>query len=245
MAIPQFRLPRATERSAVFGHTGSGKTHYSTFLLSHANWDKIPWIIVDYKLEPFFREIEQDNFHSVTHIGLDEKLPKKPGLYIVQPVPFDDEAVDQFFWRIWEKGKTGIFVDEGLNLPKPPRYRGYPAILSQGRTKRIPTITVSQKAYYVPQHVYSEADFITVFYLSDWRDRERIMEFTPLDLSKDLPEYHAYWHDVSKRANLVLKPLPDRDSILDTFHRRLGEQRGTTWNGSTSHGHPKTSLRFL
>ena len=128
-----------------------------------------------------------------------------------------------------------------------PRRGAFPALLTQGRSKKIPMIVVTQKPSWVSQFVFSEADFFSVFHLNDWRDRQRVMEFVPADLSNDLPEHYSHWHDVSKRLTLPLAPVPDRDSIVDRFKRRLeqSKSRGSVWNGFTSPGQSKTGSRWF
>ena len=242
---PILRLPNGSQRAAVMGHTGSGKTHLSMWLLSHANFHRQPWIIVDYKYDPFFRELGKEH-RAITEIDVRDKVPRRAGLYIMHPLPTEHDELNDFLMRVWSRERTGLFFDEGHMLPKAPRYPAVPTLLTQGRSKRIPIIMVTQKPSWVSQFAFSEADFFSVFHMNDWRDRQRVMEFVPVDLEHNLPERHSYWHDVAKQDTKVLRPLPDRATILGTFVRRLAAKTGVEkWSGSTLPGHPKTLSRWF
>lgn len=242
-----FRLPGVSHQVSVIGHNGSGKTHLSTWLLSHANWTARPWLIVDFKLEPLFHDIQRMGPGSLRELSLDSTVPRKPGLYIVRPRPNEKDHLDEFLWRIWARGKTGLYVDEAHMMPlHPTRHGAFQAILTQGRSKEIPRIVVTQKPSWVSPFVFSEANFYALFYLQDWRDKKRVLEFVPIPdkLEHDLPEYHSYWHDAGQRRTYTLHPVGDRDSILNRFRNRLAT-RGSKWNAFTSLGQSKTGLRWF
>jgi hypothetical protein len=242
---PSFRFPTGKQRVSVMGHTGSGKTHLSTWLLSHADWHRKPHVIVDFKYDDFFREIERSTYKGIEELQLTDKIPRKPGLYIVHPLPHETDELDEFLWKIWEKERTGVFVDEAHMMSHSPKHGAFRALLTQGRSKNIPMITVTQRPAWVSKFVFSEADYYSVFHLTDDTDKKRVMEFVPADLRKDLPEYHSYWHDVAKRKTNILTPVPDRATILARFQARLGEARQSKWNAFTSHGQSRTGSRWF
>lgn len=242
---PAFRLMNNTQRHSIIGRTGSGKSHFGVWLLSHMNWHKQPWVIIDFKGEELFDRIQHDNFKGMTELSLNQKVPRKPGLYIVRPMPHQHEELDKFLWNIHARERTGLFVDEAHMMPSPAqRYGAFSALLTQGRSKRVPIIVITQKPSWVSKFVFSEADFYSVFHLNDWKDKQRVMEFVPADLSNNLPEHHSYWHDVARNTTYSLRPLPDRDTILSRFQSRL-EGVNTRWNGFTSHGQSKIGSRWF
>ncbi len=116
-------------------------------------------------------------------------------------------------------------LDEGFMLPHRPPYRALNAIYTQGRSKNIPVITLSQRPSWLSRFAYSEADHIVYMRLNDRRDRKTISEFTPdtklwnLDLHQ--PKYHAKWYDVGQDESFQLLPAPSPDDILQTFEDRL------------------------
>lgn len=182
----------------------------------------MPWIVIDYKGDDLINSIPYAN-----DIGFGS-VPRKPGVHILHPQPGQDEEVENFLWGIYERGKTGLYVDEGFMMPKMPRYKAYPALIVQGRSKHIPMISLTQKPFYVPMPVLSEADFHSVFHLTDDKDKQRVNEFTGFtkkELDRQIPDYHSQVYRVRDRAKFLLQPVPDADTLLETFARRLAPKR--------------------
>jgi len=228
-----FRLPAATNRVSIVGRNGSGKTVMAAWLLAQANTRSKPWVIVDFKGEEFL-----SNIPGVEEITL-RQTAKKPGVYIVHPVP-DEDGIEDFLWRIWQRGKTGVYVDEAHMLHGSSAFQ---ALLTQGRSKGIPMITITQRPSWVSRFVFSEADFYSIFHLNDRRDRNIVAQFIPQDLERPLPEYHSYWHDVKRYKTFHLQPVPDQDKIADQIASRLGSV--TQWTAPTSHGPSKIGSRWF
>lgn len=199
----------------MYGMTGSGKTIAALWHLSLRNYTQRPWVIVNSKGDETIDAIPHT--HELT-LG---DAPKKAGLYIVRPVPgLDDDKLEETLWKVWERGKTGLFTDEGYMVPR--RSKAFPALLTQGRSKQIPMITLSQRPVHMNRFVISEADFHQVFFLADEMDRDVVQRFIPYDVSENrLPKYHSYYYDVSGDDFTGLKPVPHPDSILETFEQRL------------------------
>jgi hypothetical protein len=209
-----FRLPNDTQRLTVIGKTGSGKTQFATWILSERSFDKKPWVVFDFKRDHLLNEIP-----ATHHIGIEEKLPKKAGLYIVHPTPADKEHVEKLMWSIWAKENVGVYVDEGYMIDL--NSDAFQAILTQGRSKRIPVIMLTQRPSWVTRFAFSEADYISLFGLTDTRDQKTVKQFMPLPIENRLDPYHSYWWDNAKNYGAVLQPVPDEVSILNRFHDRL------------------------
>lgn len=214
----KFEFPGRRHRLLVVGRTGSGKTQAATWVLSHSHFDKQPYIIVDYKYDDLLNS--SDRIHE---IGLDERIPSKPGLYIVHPQPHQEEQVEDWLWKVWSKEKTGLYFDEGYMLPDKGALR---AILTQGRSKHIPVIMLSQRPSQITRFAVSEADHYAVFHQNDKNDRKRIGEFTPPDFAhSDLPPYHFRWYNVAEHRVHNFAPVPTGDEILQRIEKRLGPKR--------------------
>lgn len=213
------RLPGPTDRLAVIGRTGSGKTHFSVWSLSHANWVERPWLIFDYKHDGLIKKIPR-----LEHLKITDKVPKEAGLYAVHPLPLDTDATEAMLWRIWAKGNTGVYIDEAHILPDKG---GLQAILTQGRSKNIPAIVVTQRPSWVSRFVFSEADYYSVFHLNDTRDRKTVGSFVPVDMDRPLDSRNSWWHDVATNRSYRMLPVPAAPTILNTFDERGGSQ--TRW----------------
>jgi hypothetical protein len=202
LSRPVFRFPGGDARTTVLGATGTGKSTCGAWLLAHQRLGRRPWIIVDFKREVIFDTV---GIPPIREMGLRDRPPKKPGLYIVSPHPGQDDELDAFLWRIWEAENIGVFVDEAALMPSGD---GFAAILQQGRSKRIPVIACCQRPVNVPRGLFSEASFFCVYRLADKRDYLTIQGFVPADLSTPLPDHHWRWYDVSRNRLLHMAPVP-------------------------------------
>lgn len=209
-------LPNTSNRYVGVGATGSGKTHAALWVLSMMPIDRMPFVVVNYKGDESIDAIpfKQD-------IGLDE-VPVKPGVYVTHPHVSQGAAVERQLWEIWARGDTGVYTDEGLMMG---RYNeAFRALLTQGRSRKIPMITLSQRPKWLDPFVLSEAEFYQVFRLNNKKDVMSVAEFIPEtsgDISKRLPEYHSYYYDVKANNLSVVKPVPSIEKIHAHFARLL------------------------
>jgi len=197
--------------------TGSGKTVFGLWCLSRRSYTTMPWIIVDYKCDPTIGAIP-----GLTEISVESKPPKRAGLYVVRPLPHEEEKVDDFLWKIWARGRTGLFIDEGYMIGR--FNKAYRAILTQGRSKRIPVITLSQRPAWISPFILSESEYISTFFLHTKADVERVREWIPG--IRDLPtNFHSYIWSVKGRELMHLAPAPSEDEIMARFAARRPRRR--------------------
>lgn len=218
--MPDLILPSDTERLAIIGKTGSGKTQAACWHLSNASFDKMPWIVLAFKPDPTGL---LENLPGMEEISIKDKIPSHPGIYFCQPLLVDKddkELVDDFFRRIWTKRKTGIYIDEGYPCSG---MRWFRACLTQGRTLRVPMIVLSQQPVWMDTFTWSEADYFQAFHLNRKPNVDSADSMIPGYRSarlNGLPPYHSVWHDVARDRTFVLRPVPDRATILQSFRDR-------------------------
>lgn len=211
------RLPDQTQRLSIVGATGSGKTQAALWHLSMRDIETRPWIIYNFKGD---RSI--DSIPFARDLGLDE-LPVKPGVYIVRPQPGQIDEMQTQMWGVWKKGGIGVYVDEGYMVgDRNPAFR---ALLTQGRSKEIPIIVLSQRPVWMDRFVFSESEFFQVFRLNHRKDRKSVEEFVPADLERRLPDFYSRYYDVGSNEVMILAPVPQIDIIHATFARRLKGQK--------------------
>jgi len=211
----KWELPRDDEHTTIVGRTGTGKTHAGFWLLSQQRLDAKPWVILDYKGE--------DLLNSVPRIRRIEftETPSQPGLYILKSRPDLEEETEAWLWKIWEKEDTGVFIDEGYMLPE-IRKGAFSALLTQGRSKRTPVITLSQRPVRVNRTAFSEASHLIAFDLNDKRDHKSLEEVVPSGfMANVVPKHHARWYSVKKDKIWIMRPCPEADEIRDTINDKL------------------------
>lgn len=211
------RLPSDQHRHVVVGATGSGKTQAALWHLSQRSIQTMPWTIYNFKRDELI-----DGIPHAWEIGLDE-VPTHPGVYITHPLPDDEDGVEKHLWEQWKQGHSGVYIDEGYMLGR--NNKAFRALLTQGRSRHVPLIVLSQRPSWMDRFTWSEADFYQVFRLQHQQDRRTVEQFVPAQLDRRLPDYHSYYHDVGRNETIQLAPVPSIDSIYESFHRRLERQR--------------------
>lgn len=221
-----WRLPRRDEHLAVVGRNGTGKTQFGVHTLAERNdLARHPTVILDYKGDELINAITR-----AREIAFNE-IPKHPGLYILHSSPSEDEETEAFLHRLWAHENCGLFVDEGYMLPKGTAFRN---ILTQGRSKRIPVTTLSQRPIEIDRFVFSEASHVAFFHLNDRRDIKTVREFTPEGFIEwvpsefpqgRLPDYHCRWYSIKSDKRFVLTPAPSADEIIAAIDKQLEPKR--------------------
>jgi hypothetical protein len=214
-----FRFPSTDHRTTIVGRTGSGKTYLAYWLLGKAHFDKQPYIIVDYKQDELLNT--SNRFHE---IGLSDKIPSKPGIYIVHPRPDETNEVEAFLWKVWKKTRTGLYIDEGYLVPDAGALQ---AIYTTGRSRHIPIMLLSQRPLWVTRFAFSEVEFFAAFHLNDKDDEKRVRQFTPRDFFNEgrLAKHHSRWYDVGEDFKAILGPVPNADILVDTIEKRLAPKK--------------------
>jgi hypothetical protein len=208
----QFVLPKDDQRLVIIGRTGTGKTYAGAWQLAMRRFDRIPWIIFDYKGDKLLNDL------GATEIQVGY-IPKKPGLYIVHPLPSQKEEVEQMMWKIWSNERIGLFIDEGYMIGDSEAFR---ALLTQGRSKKIPMIILSQRPSWLSRFVFSEANFYQVFHLNDKEDRKTMSRYLGdgVNIETRLPEYQSVYYSVDNDTVTVLAPAPDQETLFRVVDRK-------------------------
>ena len=215
----RMQFPDDTQRLVVVGPTGSGKTHVAVWHLSHRDYHLMPWVIINYKRERII-----DSIPGALFIDLKE-APTRPGIYIVHPIPVeDDEAVELFLREIWKRGEIGIFIDEGLMMGQ--RNASYRLLLTQGRSLYCPMIVCTQRPSWIDRFTFSEGDFYQVFGMRHEDDIDALSKSIPgYAEQKPLPRFHSYYYNVAEDSLLAIGPVVKLDTIMATFDRRLSHKK--------------------
>ncbi len=224
------RLPNNKERILIVGATGSGKSVAAAWHLSQKNFDT-PWVIFNHKGDEFLRSIPYAAHVRDLSFTPPKKIKNNERLFIYEPVPeVDDDAVTELLWKFHARENIGIYIDEGYMIN--PRDPALVALYTQGRSKHIPMITLSQRPVGMCSYGRSESEFYQVFRLNDKEDRKSVNRFIPNCPMEDLmtaapnapiplPKFHSIYYDVSANKLEICPPVPDKQIILDMFEQKL------------------------
>lgn len=216
----QFELPREDEHTLIVGRNGTGKTQFGFWGLSKRSLRSKPWFMLDYKREELLNYIPRARYIDF------KETPSQPGLYVLQSGPDTDlqDATEAWLRRIWQKmidaEPSGVFIDEGYMLP--PRSPAFSALLTQGRSKRNPVVTLSQRPVRIDRTAISEASHVVAFDLNDRRDMKSLEEVVPQGMmSIQVEAFHSRYYNVKKNKVWIMKPVPDADEIAESINEQL------------------------
>lgn len=215
--MPDFQLPRSDSRTTVIGGTGSGKTQFSSWLLSRADIDTRPWLAIDYKRDRIFERLIRENVAPLVGVGHRFRRGDK-GLVIMRPTFDQNEQIDDVFRHIWRRGRTGLWIDELYSVPNGDALN---ALYYQGRSKGIQIIASCQRPVDVTRFAISEADNFAIFTLRDQDDYRRVRGFVPSTaLAENRPRYHCLWYDAARNAQFMLTPAPPAEDTISAIEAR-------------------------
>lgn len=191
-------LPRPDQCVAVAGRRGSGKTVAALSMLAQHDLNEMGWVIIDHKGDPSIKALPAEKLNPNAII-----LPTR-GLHVIHAgmKKEDREDLEAFLERAFNRGKIGIYVDEGHLLGSSDAVR---TILVAGRTKKVPLMWTSQRATHIDPFVWSQCDFYRVFDLQSANDTKRFNENFPIKWRKP-EEYHSWYYDVAKGKVFYMKP---------------------------------------
>lgn len=209
------RLPASDNRTVVIGATGSGKTQFGVWLLSVRLVPDRRHFILDFKGEKLFSQL------NLTPWNLTDELPEEPGVYWIRILPGQENEVSQFFLNCYNTQNILIFIDEAYMLPYQDRW--VRACLTQGRSKDIEMITLTQRPVKIDVFFFSEASFLSVFRLGVKDDRKRVSEYMDGREIPRLPAYHSLWYDVADDTSVTFQPVPPASQLIEAFREEVEE----------------------
>lgn len=171
--------------------------------------------MLDFKGEELFAALD------LTPWDITQPLPVEPGIYWLRVLPGQESDVSQFFLNCYNTTDILIFTDEGYMLPYQDRW--VRACLTQGRSKRIEMITLTQRPVKIDVFFLSEASYMGVFRLNVKDDRKRVSEYMDgLEIPR-LPSFHCLWYDVALDDATVFEPVPPARELIEAFREEIEE----------------------
>lgn len=222
----KFYWPRNDEHTTIVGRNGCGKTQLGCMLLAARNLKKERWVALDFKGDELLTSIENAKFID------GQKVPEPPGLYIKTFRRASDDEINEFLWNIWEQENTGVYIDEGYFVPQ-GEDGAYKGLLTTGRSKSTPVITLSQRPVRISRFAFSEVSHVAVFALNDrrdWRTLDEVLpqgftDWLPDKFNGVLPKYHARWYSVKTDGRYIIEPVPDAETIRELINNQLETEK--------------------
>lgn len=196
------------EHLLVIGKTGSGKTVRAISALKqlHAENPDAGILIINHKADA-------DIINQVKPL---KKIPsrfRKGDIVHVCPLLGDEEAeeaINNLLRDVYKIGNTIVYIDEGLMIPA--SNKEMLAIQTQGRSKKISAIVLSQRPKFISLFAVTQASVIDIFNVQG-RDDIKTLENVVRpknekleDLIDDLKPFHFLEYD--KDGIRIEKPLP-------------------------------------
>jgi len=208
---------RNDTRTTIMGRTGSGKSRFALWLLSHADFDKRPWIVIDYKRDAVFSKLIAARNATLRKLSYRPGRNEK-GINVYRPSLDQDAEVESLLSSLHSRGKCGIWLDEVYTLPQTTPLR---ALLTQGRSKRIQMIICTQRPRDITRFCFSEADYFCLFHFNDLMDIKRAAEFMPIPRGITLARDHSsIWYDVRRDALQKVLPVGSEGRIMERIDYR-------------------------
>jgi hypothetical protein len=201
------------------------------WLVSSRSFHVKPWFMFDYKGDNMIADIED---MGAREVRIDKKPTTKPGLYIVRPDPSEPRVTNDFLMNVWRNEQTGLYFDEGFMVPQHRPYKGFDAVMTQGRQKQIPVIACYQRPAWLSPFALASAEYLWTYHLLKPEDRAKMNEYIgeaigpngeKIDVNYRLPKHYSLYYDVNDDCATVLRPVPHPDVILETFSTRLTAKR--------------------
>lgn len=176
---------RASERVALVGKTGSGKTTLALYLTKSLSrlvvFDpKGTLWVPEWRLEDWSKE------------GL-QRLAEGESVRLRIPAPLNNNW-EPYFTEIFSIGNCVVYIDEVYGIVPPGAKPGamFTAMYTRGRELNIGVIAATQRPTWVPLFVLSEAEWLFVFRLQLQADRNRMAEIGGPELQEPIPAIDEY-----------------------------------------------------
>lgn len=196
-----------TERWAIMGKTGSGKTEFAKWLDRQFVTARWPLLIIDSKHGYIDEDVgeryaSEPATSSVDHPWLiqdgiwQEGVPVQ--IFLPQFPARSDPRLSALFYHVLDRGSTVVHIDDMLGLADANNApEALNALWGLGRKRRVPVLALASRSVDIPLLMTQQSENKVFFRLPGLPDRKRAVEWTnDPRLLEVLPDYYFfYFHD--------------------------------------------------
>lgn len=144
-------------------------------------------------LSPWNGLKEGEDFTVVYDIQ-DLEFVDTPKIIFVPPFDFSIEDYDQFFFWIFRRGNTILWIDELMSIGTANRYpKELLRLMTQARSKNIGVWVCTQRPSGIPVIVPSNCHYFFVFDLANIDDRKKMYQVTGMKEMLEMPTGYYFW----------------------------------------------------
>lgn len=179
-------LPSYSERSAIIGTTGSGKTTLGKYIVT-----QYPrFIVYDAKDDYYLSNVKRFRTFKEVYLCEEDKI-----IYAPTFEEINERYINAFFRYVYERGDICVHITEVYAVVEDGFPSYYKAILTRGRSRNVVCISESQRPYMIPQTIISESENIYTFRLNLPQDRNVVERITgiPEKQIATLKKQHFYY----------------------------------------------------
>jgi uncharacterized protein DUF87 len=205
---------RASDRVAIVGATGTGKSTVAACLLARRKFT----VILDPKRDFKFPKSINPRYGTAftTSIPTDVISYDLPGPVIYQPESREVKSGLGWFWDwVWWRENMTVYIDELFLVKKNTQelFYGHERSIMQGRSKNISVWSSFQRPARVPIIPLSESEHVFTFRLRHPADIRRMAEYTDKEIENDPVTGHDFWY-YGDRSQILVKSNARNLSIL-------------------------------